>query len=148
MMGGDRAVCLPGPAELAALHARGFAGRGRGWSAAEFATLLADAQVVAVGDGRAFALGRAVVDEAELLTIVTDPDHRRQGLAAAVLSAFEGAARDRGAARVLLEVAQGNAAAAALYAAAGYAVIGRRAGYYRSPDGGCEDALILERGLA
>jgi ribosomal-protein-alanine N-acetyltransferase len=49
------------------------------------------------------------------------------------------AAAAAGAARMLLEVAEDNAAARALYAAAGFAPAGRRPRYY--PDG--RDALLL-----
>jgi ribosomal-protein-alanine N-acetyltransferase len=45
---------------------------------------------------------------------------------------------------MFLEVAEANAAARALYAAAGFAEVGRRRRYYA--DGG--DALVLRRGLS
>jgi ribosomal-protein-alanine N-acetyltransferase len=49
-----------------------------------------------------------------------------------------------GAVAMFLEVAEGNAAARALYGAAGFAEAGRRRRYYA--DGG--DALVLRRELA
>ena len=100
------------------------------WSEAAFAKLL-EQGAVAIGDARAFALGRAAADEAELLMIATHPDHRRQGLARRHLAALETRLMDQGAARMFLEVAADNVAAQALYAAAGYAVVGKRPGYYR-----------------
>jgi ribosomal-protein-alanine N-acetyltransferase len=45
---------------------------------------------------------------------------------------------------MVLEVAEGNAAARALYAAGAFRPVGRRSRYY--PDGG--DALVLRRELA
>lgn len=134
------------PEEMAACHARAFAGQGRAWSAHEFAHLLESPHVFAVGAPRAFALGRAVADEAELLTIATDPAHRRQGLARETISAFEATAAARGATRTFLEVSAGNAAALALYRSAGYSEKGRRRGYYRTPNGP-EDALLMEKRL-
>lgn len=134
------------PEALAALHARAFS-HPRPWSAAEFAGLLASPHVFVQGDARAFVLGRVVLDEAELLTIATDPDHRRRGHGAAMLAAFHAMARDRGAQRAFLEVAADNPAACALYRGAGYAEDGRRAGYYRSATGARIDALLFSRVL-
>ncbi|KZY39689.1 ribosomal-protein-alanine acetyltransferase [Roseovarius sp. HI0049] len=131
---------------MAACHALAFAGQGRAWSAQEFADLIDSPHVFAVGDRRAFALGRAVADEAELLTIASDPAHRRQGLGRETLSAFEADAAARGAMRVFLEVSAGNTAAIALYRAAGYAETGRRKGYYQAAEGRA-DALLMEKSL-
>jgi ribosomal-protein-alanine N-acetyltransferase len=60
-----------------------------------------------------------------------------------LLAAALQAAAEAGAARLLLEVAEANPAARSLYAAAGFAPVGRRPRYY--PDGG--DALLLARPL-
>jgi len=133
--------------ELAALHARAFAGRGRAWRAAEFARLLDSPHVIVTGSARGFALGRVAAGEAELLSIATDPDLRRRGLARTALTALHEAAAARGAERIFLEVGAENHAARALYAALGYRLAGRRAGYYRAPQGEREDALILARPL-
>ncbi|MDM8167400.1 MAG: GNAT family N-acetyltransferase [Roseovarius sp.] len=134
------------PEEMATCHARAFAGQGREWAAQEFADLLDSPHVFAVGSPQTFALGRAVADEAELLTIATDPAHRRQGLARKTLSAFEATAAARGVTRTFLEVSAGNAAALALYRSAGYSETGRRRGYYRTPNGP-EDALLMAKRL-
>lgn len=133
------------PETLAICHARAFAGLGRAWSAEEFADLLNSRHVFAVGDSRAFALGRVIGAEAELLTLATDPVHRRQGLASAALKAFETTAADRGASEFFVEVAADNRAARALYRRYGYARAARRAAYYGRPGGRREDALILRK---
>ena len=117
------------PDQLAATHAAAFT-RERPWSATEFAALLSQGFCFATGDARSFALVRVVADEAELLTLATDPRYRRRGLAAAVMSDWMAEARRRGAARAWLEVAADNDAALALYAGAGFCVLGRRSGYY------------------
>ena len=135
------------PEALADTHARAFAGQGRGWSAAEFADLLDDRHVFSVGCARCFALGRVVADEAELLTLATDPPARRQGLARAALAAFEAAARARGATSGFLEVAEDNAAARALYVAAHWQEVARRAAYYPRAGGPAVDALLLAKPL-
>ncbi len=135
------------PEEMATLHARAFGSQGRSWSVDEFAALIRSAHVFASGDARAFALAHVVADEAELLTIATDPGHRRTGLAQAVLSRVEDRAARQGAARLILEVAEDNLPAQGLYHAAGYREIARRPAYYLRPNGAPAEALVLEKGL-
>lgn len=135
------------PETLAAIHAAAMI-LPRPWSVAEFASLLSFPGTFATGAAQAFALGRVILDEAELLTLATHPDHRRQGLARAALSAFETEALDRGAATAFLEVAENNAPARALYCAAGYTVTGRRPGYYRTTGAAPVDALLMARLLS
>lgn len=134
------------PAALATLHAQAIT-TPRPWSEAEFAALLALPGTLLLTQAGGFVLGRVVLDEAELLTIVTAPAQRRQGIGAALMAAFHRRAAAQGAVTVFLEVAAGNAPAQALYARSGYALRGRRRGYYRHPDGQAEDALILGRAL-
>lgn len=135
------------PESMAATHARAFAGHERAWSATEFRDLMQSDHVFHCGDARAFALGRAVADEAEILTLATDPAHRRTGLARDCLRAFETQAAARGATSAFLEVAEDNAPARALYRAAGYVETGRRKGYYTSATGCAVDALLLSKTL-
>jgi len=136
-----------GPEALAALHAAAMPGT-RTWSAAEFATLTAAPGALLRCEGAAgFALARTGADEAELLMLAVAPAARRAGVARRLLAAIEADAAARGADVLLLEVAAGNAAARALYAAAGYAPRGRRRGYYRDAQGGREDALVLGKSL-
>jgi ribosomal-protein-alanine N-acetyltransferase len=135
------------PEAMAVTHARAFAGHGRAWSAAEFRDLLRSDHVFSIGDAHVFALARVVLDEAELLTLATDPAHRRAGRARACLTAFEAQAAARGAVSAFLEVAEDNAAARALYRAANYREVGRRKGYYTASDGKPVDALVLVKTL-
>lgn len=129
---------------MARLHAQAFK---PAWSAAALAGLLAHPgalALVAEDDGvRAFVLGRIAADEAEILTIVTDPGKRRQGQAAGLLAALETALVSCGAASLYLEVAADNKAATALYLRAGFAETGRRRAYYTRPDNQAVDALIM-----
>lgn len=129
------------PAALAALHAACF-GDPRPWSAAEFAALLADPACVFSYDPNGFALIRVAADEAELLTLAVAPAARRQGLGRRLLAAALAEAAARAGAAVFLEVAEGNAAALALYTQAGFAEAGRRRGYFR---GG--DAVVMRKTL-
>jgi [ribosomal protein S18]-alanine N-acetyltransferase len=131
---------------MAALHAAAMT-TPPPWSEAAFAALLAAPGTFAMGDARAFALGRVILDEAELLTLATHPLNRRTGLARAALAAFESAARTRGAATALLEVAADNAPAIALYDTSGYRRTGLRRGYYRDPAGRRVDAVLMAKAL-
>ncbi len=133
------------PEAMAALHARAFPA-GRGWHAAEIADLVAATGGFAVTAPEGFALGRAVAGEAELLTIAVAPEHRRAGAGRALLARFEAEAAQRGAETAFLEVADDNAAAHALYRAAGWRETGRRKGYYARPNGAI-DALTLAKKL-
>ncbi|GGO54694.1 ribosomal-protein-alanine N-acetyltransferase [Roseovarius pacificus] len=135
------------PEALAGLHGRAFAGQGRAWSAGEFAGLLDSPLVFAVGDARGFALGRVIAGEAELLTIATAPEARRQGVGRGTLALFEAEAVARGAGTVFLEVAEDNTAARGLYAVTGYEQAARREGYYPRANGSAADALILRKAL-
>lgn len=132
--------------DLARLHTAGFA-EGRPWSADEFTELLASPRTFLVtARDRAFALGRAMGREAELLTLVTHPDFRRLGLGAACLAGFEAEAQSRHADSAFLEVAEDNAGARALYGAAGYRGVGERPGYYPR-ETGAVSALVLSKRL-
>ena len=68
------------------------------------------------------AVARGVlVEDWLVVTAVTVAEHaRRRGLATAVMAALGGWARDRGGRRCLLQVAEGNAPALALYARLGF----------------------------
>jgi ribosomal-protein-alanine N-acetyltransferase len=134
------------PEQMADLHVQAFRVP-RPWSAGEFRDLLNRPGTFALGDARAFAVVSVILDDAELLTIATDPSLRRQGLARAVMQDWQAEATRRGATRAFLEVAADNIAAQALYAACGYAQVGRRRGYYAHPDGGHVDAVVMQRAL-
>ncbi len=93
-----------------------------------------------------FFLTRQGVEEEELLLIGVDPAHRRQGLAARLLTRLSAEAKARGALQLLLEMRRGNPAEA-LYLAHGFAPIGQRPNYYRTPNGERLDAVTYCRTL-
>jgi ribosomal-protein-alanine N-acetyltransferase len=105
--------------------------------------------LVAEVDGRdgkrvvGHATASIVADIAELQRIAVDADHRRTGLASALLDAVVEAAQQGGADRLLLEVREDNAGAIAFYAARDFIEIDRRRRYYR--DGAT--AVVLRRSL-
>ncbi len=84
-----------------------------------------------------------VADIAELQRISVDAEHRRAGLATALLDAVVATARAGGADRLLLEVREDNAGALSFYAARDFVEVDRRPRYYR--DG--TTAVVLRRGL-
>ncbi len=118
----------------------------RPWSADEFAGLLAGPHCFLVPHASGFALGRAVAGEAELLTIAVLPDTRRTGLGKQLLAGFLAEAQTRQATSAFLEVAADNDAAIRLYEGQGFALAGRRKGYYATSSGAV-DALIYSRAL-
>ena len=135
-------------ARLAALHAAAFAGAGRGWTEAEFARLLAlpgHVGLIATADGEdaGLALHADHGGEGEILTIGVAPRFRRRGIGGRLLGACMTGLLMGGARRVVLEVAEDNAAALALYRSACFARIGRRRGYYARDDGTRVDAIVL-----
>ena len=134
------------PDKLAETHAAAF-DRDRPWTADEFATLLAQESTIIFGDSRSFLLARLVLDEAEILTLATHPAHQRKGLARSALAAFMTRARLLGVTRALLDVAEDNLPARALYTDAGFAEIGRRAAYYQSRARSGQTALVMARDL-
>ena len=134
------------PEDCAKLHAEAFSAA-RAWSAQEFADLLQHSGTFCQGDTHSFILIRVVMDEAEVLTLATDPSQRRQGLARAVLHTGEAAARAAGAATMFLEVAEDNLAAKALYLSENYTQVGRRPGYYLPKNAAPTAALVLRKDL-
>lgn len=136
------------PEVLAALHARSIRTPAP-YSTADFAGFLADPLAFLLVEGDAgLLLGRAVAGEAELLTIAVAPEARRRGLGRKLIARFLYQAQLRGTERAYLEVAADNAPAIALYESAGFVPVGRRRGYYLTPEGQRLDALVLARDLA
>ena len=124
-----------------------FPGGATGWTEPALGGAISAEGAIVALHPYAFAIGRVVLDEAELFLVGTDPSHRRAGLGARVLEAFEASAQEAGARRVFLEVGARNSAAQGLYKAAGYFETGRRPDYYRHPNGDSETALLLAKPL-
>lgn len=141
---------------LAALHDLSFS---RPWQASEFAVLLgqpgivgliaeepvASAGVVPAG----FILLRAVIDEAEILTLAVTPEHRRRGTASRLLDEALAILRTGHITHWYLEVAADNPAARALYARHGFEICGQRPDYYGGgPQQAAADAIVMTRLLS
>lgn len=132
--------------ELAAIHGRAMSVP-PAWSAETIQGFLDFPGAVLATTSAGFALGRVVVDEAELLTLAVSPEARRQGQARFCLVGFEDMARQKGATRLFLEVAATNEAARALYASAGFSVDGVRPNYYQTKAGDAIDAIVMSKTL-
>lgn len=94
-----------------------------------------------------FALALDLEDECEILSLGTLPQHRRAGIARALLVEICREARRRHAEFAVLEVAIDNIAARALYAGFGFTQAGSRPKYYRRGNSSI-DAVILRLPLA
>lgn len=131
---------------MSAAFPRGF---GEGWTRSQCAGILPMSGVsltLAIWSSRTvgFSLVRQVADEAELLLLAVDPTAQRSGIGGALLDHFIDHSRSAGAARLHLEVRDGNPAIS-LYRGTGFAPVGRRSAYYRGPDGETYDAVTLAR---
>lgn len=134
---------------MSQLHMRSFDDP---WSAMSFRGMLLDRTILPLGieldgDLAAFILAQIVAGEADILTVATAPEHRRKGLAAALLRALVNRLGERGIARLTLDVAEDNAAARALYKDHGFAEDGRRPRYYTSGRDVPVDAVLMSRKL-
>jgi ribosomal-protein-alanine N-acetyltransferase len=144
-----RAGTLSDIAELAQLHARGFAAA---WDAEFLSRLLAQRGAFFLlaqeaGENVGFVLARAVADEAEILSLGVVPESRSKGIGAALARAAVDRAQEGGAHAIFLEVAVENQAARALYVRLGFAEVGQRPNYYPDSPPPSTDALILRRPL-
>lgn len=129
-------------AEVAALSARCFPSGG--WTASDLEDELARdfAEVwLATDAGRiiGYAVGWFVGDDAEIMTLGTEPSAQRRGVARTLVARLQESVRARSMCSLNLEVRVSNEAARALYRALGFADVGVRSGYYA--DG--EDAQLM-----
>ncbi len=132
----------------AALHARCFV---RGWPAEDFRTYAGSGPysgVAALRNGllAGFAIIRLAADEAEILTLASDPESRRQGIGLRMLQRVVSELPAYGVRTIFLEVGAGNAAALGLYRNAGFTAAGLRPGYYVM-ETMREDAVIMRKSL-
>ena len=81
-----------------------------------------------------------VLDEGDIGNVAVAPEHRRQGIADALLDALCARAAALDLAFLTLEVRASNAPAIALYRKHGFQTVGQRRNYYQKPD---EDALLM-----
>ena len=145
------------PALLEALHRDAYHGGYADWDAAFFGKLLAlpttrgRLAIDAGGTPLGFVLWQQTEDNGEVITLAVRANAQRQGWGRQLLGMYEEQLAGGGVWRSILDVAEDNVPARALYTALGYTEINRRGGYYRHYDHGREtrvDALVLEKTLA
>jgi [ribosomal protein S18]-alanine N-acetyltransferase len=137
-------------ARLAQLHGASFH---RGWGEGEFEAMLSERNTLVhrLRLGRkviGFAVSRMAADQAEILSIAVDADHRGKGLSRNLLLAHLGHLAGHGVRSIFLEVEENNAPARRLYDWAGFGVVGRRERYYKQADGEQLNALLMRRDLS
>jgi ribosomal-protein-alanine N-acetyltransferase len=87
-----------------------------------------------------------VLDEAEILSLGTAPDHQGKGHARRLLTETCEILLHAGICKMYLDVAASNVAARALYSGCGFDESGRRAGYYGTAPHR-QDAIIMSKAL-
>ena len=141
---------LLGDAELLAAMSQVHIERGLrpAWGAARVRWHIRDADSVVLtarlgGTVAGFAIMRYGEDVAHLNLLAVTPDHRRRGVARALVQWLEETALTAGAFTIGLELRERNEAARALYRALGYRELGQIPGYYQ----GVESAIRMVRDL-
>jgi ribosomal-protein-alanine N-acetyltransferase len=105
---------------------------------------------VARADGRergcpvAYVLFWHVVDEIHVLDVAVHPEHRRRGVARALMERVLHYARKHAVRVVLLEVRRSNLAASRLYESLGFSTTNERKRYYPNGEDALEMALRVE----
>ncbi len=94
------------------------------------------------GDAVGFCSFWHVVDELHINNLAVAPQHRRAGVASALLTHIFSEGSRLGAVRATLEVRRSNDPARSLYERFGFTVAGVRRAYYTKP---IEDAIVLSR---
>ena len=135
---------------LAEIHGEGFP---KPWLASDFAALVQNRNVGAVGLRRQSAFGysrllgfvlfRTASDEAEILSVAVRRSHRGRGHGRLLMDeALRRLYRER-IRTCFLEVDPDNAAAVSLYRSLGFAEVGSRKGYYQRQGAAAGAALVM-----
>lgn len=81
-----------------------------------------------------------VCGDGAMTNLAVHPDHRRKGIAKALLTALEDEGRKLGAEAISLEVRKSNLSAIRLYEKMGYKTVGERPNFYTKPT---ENAVLM-----
>ena len=85
-----------------------------------------------------------VLDEGYISNVAVSPEHRRHGIADALINALIDRANEKDLSFVTLEVRKSNVPAIELYIKNGFSEVGLRKNYYTKPT---EDAILMTRFL-
>lgn len=118
------------------------------WAREEFVNLINDENkicLVAVYEGRTVSYigAETVLDECNIGNIVTDMEYRGRGVGSALMDALLAVLKERGIAKVFLEVESDNVPAVALYQKKKFIRYGQRRDYY----GRGRDAVLMSKEL-
>jgi len=134
-------------ARIAQLHSQLF---DEAWSEKFIRDLQHDpaCSLLLAADGRpdqivGFVITRVVSDEAEILSIGVAQPYQRFGVGQRLVDAAVRVMANAEVTNLYLEVAADNEAGQALYKRTGFKQTGVRKDYYRRPNGGTSDALVL-----
>ena len=102
--------------------------------------------LVAEEDGEVLGYigSQSVLGESDMMNVAVHPDHRRKGIAEALILALSEELKLRNNTCLTLEVRASNTPAITLYEKLDFQQVGCRPNYYRNPK---EDALILRKAL-
>jgi [ribosomal protein S18]-alanine N-acetyltransferase len=101
--------------------------------------------VAAIGeDVVGYIVGRAVLDQGEILNLGVSLSVRRRGVGRALVGGLLESFAAAGVLSAYLEVRESNVPAQRLYATFGFLEVGRRRRYYRRP---VEDAVVLRAAI-
>ena len=100
------------------------------------------------GDLVGYCIAMTGVGEMHLLNITIAPAARRRGHSRRLLGELVRLCRARQANRLWLEVRESNADAREVYRRLGFALVGKRRGYYPAPAGQREDAIVMSLDVA
>lgn len=102
--------------------------------------------LVAVENGEVVGYigSQSVLGESDMMNVAVHPEHRRKGIAEALIAALSAGLKERGNVCLTLEVRASNTPAITLYDKLGFTQVGQRPNYYRNPK---EDALIMRKTL-
>ena len=90
-------------------------------------------------------MGRAVVDQGEILNLGVLLTARRRGIGSALVRRMLADFSRRGVVSAFLEVRESNLPAQRLYESFGFTAVGRRPRYYQRP---MEDAVVLRAAIS
>jgi ribosomal-protein-alanine N-acetyltransferase len=119
------------------------------WSRSDFADGLRLGWPVFVAENGSspvgYIVGRAVVDQGEILNLGVELAVRRRGIGTALVRRMLEDFQRRGVVSAFLEVRESNLPAQQLYESFGFTAVGRRPRYYHRP---MEDAVVLRAAIS
>ena len=121
------------------LHASAFE---KPWNEKEFEGLLSLSTTKGWMDEESLLLFSHVLDEVEILTILTHPNARGQGKAVALLNHLIQYAKENNVSQIFLEVNVVNTPAICLYEKMGFQKTGVRKNYYKMKNGSFCDGFV------